>query len=318
MPDPAAFLAAITASPDDDLPRLVYADWLDETCQQGAAARAEFIRVQCELERLPPGDDRRLQLRLREAALWKRHRREWTAEAVEAIQPVEAVKPKWEFRRGFLHGLTLQARRFPQVADALFRAAPTVRAARLAQGSGHVAGLLRTPQLERLSDLGLSRMCTCGRCPILNELQTLFASPRVANLTRLAVGEDRIDAATVAALVSSTHLTRLRGLDLSQNALGLPGVRVLAAARGFAALRELNLSDNGITPYGGRAIAGAGWLPGIRVLDLSRNRLGDVGGRAVLNAEFGDRLERLELRTNEIGPEVRRLLRARFGARVRV
>lgn len=36
-------LADILAKPDDDLPRLVYADWLDEN---GQTERAEFIRVQ--------------------------------------------------------------------------------------------------------------------------------------------------------------------------------------------------------------------------------------------------------------------------------
>lgn len=41
-----AFLAAVIARPDDDLPRLVMADWLDE---RGESERAEFIRVQCEL-----------------------------------------------------------------------------------------------------------------------------------------------------------------------------------------------------------------------------------------------------------------------------
>jgi uncharacterized protein (TIGR02996 family) len=44
--DRAAFLAAIIAAPKDDLPRLIYADWLDE---HGEPARAEFIRVQCDL-----------------------------------------------------------------------------------------------------------------------------------------------------------------------------------------------------------------------------------------------------------------------------
>jgi uncharacterized protein (TIGR02996 family) len=41
-----AFLRAIIAQPDADLPRLVYADWLDET---GDGERAELIRVQIEL-----------------------------------------------------------------------------------------------------------------------------------------------------------------------------------------------------------------------------------------------------------------------------
>jgi uncharacterized protein (TIGR02996 family) len=40
--DHEPFLRAIAAAPDDDLPRLVYADWLDE---HGHAGRAEFIRL---------------------------------------------------------------------------------------------------------------------------------------------------------------------------------------------------------------------------------------------------------------------------------
>lgn len=42
----ADFLRAILAVPDDDAPRLIYADWLDEN---GQPERAEFIRVQCRI-----------------------------------------------------------------------------------------------------------------------------------------------------------------------------------------------------------------------------------------------------------------------------
>jgi uncharacterized protein (TIGR02996 family) len=51
----SAFLDAIVANPDDDSPRLVYADYLEEN---GEPERAAFIRVQCELSRLPAGDRR--------------------------------------------------------------------------------------------------------------------------------------------------------------------------------------------------------------------------------------------------------------------
>lgn len=47
-PDRLAFLRAITAAPDDDTPRLVFADWLDEHAASDAdLARAEFIRLSC-------------------------------------------------------------------------------------------------------------------------------------------------------------------------------------------------------------------------------------------------------------------------------
>lgn len=54
MNDRDAFIRAIIARPDDDLPRLIYADWLDENQEP---ERAEFIRVQCELVRHPLGGD---------------------------------------------------------------------------------------------------------------------------------------------------------------------------------------------------------------------------------------------------------------------
>lgn len=45
MTDRHAFLAAIKANPDDDTPRLVFADWLDE---HGEPERAAMLRVQVE------------------------------------------------------------------------------------------------------------------------------------------------------------------------------------------------------------------------------------------------------------------------------
>ena len=53
MSDELALLAAIRDAPDDDLPRLAHADWLEE---HGQSPRAEFVRVQIEL---PPGLGRR-------------------------------------------------------------------------------------------------------------------------------------------------------------------------------------------------------------------------------------------------------------------
>ena len=48
MSEREAFLASIRAAPEDDAPRLVYADWLDE---RGEPLLAEFIRLQIALAR---------------------------------------------------------------------------------------------------------------------------------------------------------------------------------------------------------------------------------------------------------------------------
>ena len=80
-PDPhRAFLLAIATTPDDDLPRLVYADFLDEI---GDTERAEFVRLQCEITRLDMGDRQlpmgvgREKLLAREKELLDAHHADW-------------------------------------------------------------------------------------------------------------------------------------------------------------------------------------------------------------------------------------------------
>jgi uncharacterized protein (TIGR02996 family) len=99
MSDGEALLRAIVRAPEDDLPRLVYADWLDEA---GHADRAALIRVQIELSRtretevlsvedrqLAPVGDRPCQ-----------RRREWALPpAVRDRWPIDVGG--WEWHRGF-------------------------------------------------------------------------------------------------------------------------------------------------------------------------------------------------------------------------
>jgi uncharacterized protein (TIGR02996 family) len=61
-----ALLRAVAAAADDDTPRLVYADWLEE---HGDADRAEFIRVQCRLAELSPAEPEGVDLADREQEL---------------------------------------------------------------------------------------------------------------------------------------------------------------------------------------------------------------------------------------------------------
>src|SRR5947209_2547225 len=61
MSERQALLRAVAETPDDDAPRLVYADWLEE---HGEPDQAELIRVSCQLARLP--SDRPLLLLLQQ------------------------------------------------------------------------------------------------------------------------------------------------------------------------------------------------------------------------------------------------------------
>jgi uncharacterized protein (TIGR02996 family) len=61
-----ALLSAILADPDDDRPRLGYADWLE---QHGQFDRARLIRVQIELARLPDNAEAATALQIEEEQL---------------------------------------------------------------------------------------------------------------------------------------------------------------------------------------------------------------------------------------------------------
>ena len=73
MTEEEAFLTAVCERPDDDAPRLIFADWLEER----GDPRGEFIRVQCIQARMAEGDKRRHGLRAREQELLQIHRKEW-------------------------------------------------------------------------------------------------------------------------------------------------------------------------------------------------------------------------------------------------
>src|SRR5437763_14201269 len=108
MTDRAAFLAAIAAAPADDLPRLVFADWLDE---HGDPDRAEFIRLQCAAARGEPADPTRV------AALEAAHHVDW-------LGPFARVAFRAEFRRGFVDHAVLPAAAFLAHGPTLRREIP--------------------------------------------------------------------------------------------------------------------------------------------------------------------------------------------------
>ncbi|HJZ54739.1 MAG TPA: TIGR02996 domain-containing protein, partial [Gemmataceae bacterium] len=77
MTDEQALRKAIAEQPEEDTPRLAYADWLDEANRPD---RAEFIRIQIELAPLATDDPACVPLRQRERELWVVHHRTWRAE----------------------------------------------------------------------------------------------------------------------------------------------------------------------------------------------------------------------------------------------
>ncbi|HKB37547.1 MAG TPA: TIGR02996 domain-containing protein, partial [Gemmataceae bacterium] len=143
MTEDAAFLQAILDHPDDDAPRLIYADWLEE---HGRGARAEFIRVQCRLARGGASRAERKRLADREEKLLQAHCDVWLAE----LPRIEGVD-KEEFRRGFVEAVRVAGvETFRTHARALFEAAPVQEVHFHGVLPGKIQELAHLPQLARL------------------------------------------------------------------------------------------------------------------------------------------------------------------------
>jgi uncharacterized protein (TIGR02996 family) len=116
MTDGDALLAAVIANPDEDTPRLIYADWLQEN---GQPDRAEFIRLQIERELGVANTNRYWELRRRESALLSKRKKEW-------VRSVRQLLPgsRCEFRRGFVEAVETEASLYLRSEAELYAAAP--------------------------------------------------------------------------------------------------------------------------------------------------------------------------------------------------
>lgn len=132
------FLSLILADPAANGPRLVYADWLEE---HGEPERAEFIRVQCELAKVPatvfgprwrdlrycfgePWDS----LRRRERELLNGRGWGWAGKAIRNASGLGIdFHDVLTFSRGFVSSITCTWTEWSRHADAIRAATPLER-----------------------------------------------------------------------------------------------------------------------------------------------------------------------------------------------
>src|SRR5581483_6136574 len=112
-----AFLQDILAHPDDDAPRLIFADWLEEQGDTNSVARAEFIRIQCAIAAGQLPQQQRAELVRREQQILDEWGEGW-------VRPIRRVVKNWEFHRGFINYVSIFEDRFFTNAGRLFRRAP--------------------------------------------------------------------------------------------------------------------------------------------------------------------------------------------------
>jgi uncharacterized protein (TIGR02996 family) len=271
MTDRAAFVAAIEADPDSDLPRLAWADWLDD---HGEPERAELIRVQCELARHPSP-----KLRGRERAVLNALGRVWPAglAGLRAFNLPFRQGLRNYFRRGCLHGFQFYTSR-PHTR--LTAAAPYVGREPLLDVclfAGRDVGRrqLANPLLRLVAFLhgsGASRLLPSRHMTGLrhlhcraDDLQTLLTAPAATRLVSLLVewtspwaeeSEKVPPVKTARLLADNPRLAALQELMVLVEPFGEEALRVLIGSPHLPTTLKLELPTNS-RPRRGTALARA-------------------------------------------------------------
>jgi uncharacterized protein (TIGR02996 family) len=149
-------LAQVNAAPDDDTPRLAYADFV----QDSEPEYAEFVRLQIartSAERarkapsgVPAGREQDLLLRYYEK--WGHYIQRYLRDARDPYRYDQG----WQFERGFIAFARLEPENFVALGQRLFDMAP-IQHADLYDGSEPVRPLFTCPQLGKLDSLSLWR-----------------------------------------------------------------------------------------------------------------------------------------------------------------
>jgi uncharacterized protein (TIGR02996 family) len=317
MREQVALLQTIIEHPDDDVPRLIYADWLEE---HGDGNRAEFIRTQIELARGATGK-RKSTLEARQADLLSAHAEQWVEPLRQWLTDEWSSTP-WTFRRGFVEEVDVLGETLVEFGHELFAAAP-IRGVHLPDEEDFEE-LAKCRHLLRLRSIDLTRSVLCGNVG----LARLFRSRYLANLeTLIAQGYDdngHLYVEGIRGIVKSNYLRNLQHLDVSNNWFGVEGTVELLKACNLTGLQRLEFEGVGMDDEGAVALARTGWLSGLKFLNLVANYIGERGALALLASPFLQNIEQLDLRNNEIhredidpiSDETRRGLRERFGKRV--
>ena len=325
-----ALLDAIRDDPDDDLPRLAYADWLMEQPSETDQARGEFIQLQCRLARAEADDPALDETRRREAELLGEHRAAWlgelvqvgecqlirgfvrltiTADSWQSLRQVNRLS-EWKQAVGLrvkqvVRHRLLKLAAWPGLADIPDLDLEAVRYDRMPVAS--FEQLFGVAKLARWSCLRLS-----GDLIQYVGLRQLMETPLPSRLVRLAIENDTL-ADEGLDLFTPDRFPRLRDLSFFNNSLNAEAVETIAQ---LPNLRRLCLARNLIGPPGARFLASSS-QPHLEDLDLSHNHLRDAGARALLNAPFLPHLRRLRLEGNAIiDEEICRRYREILGTRV--
>lgn len=202
--DEDALLAAVHAAPDDDAPRAVYGDWLQQQPDAARRARGELIALQLAGT---PDDDARVKKLIRE------HAHRWLGDHARYLVPAGEVDDDVAFVRGFL-----ARARIVRAGDDRVPGAPMWATLEEVRGVVPVAPDHPLPALRRALDLDRGALEQLADAPA--------GTPRLEHLAYTAGKTDAAaDERAAATAFARASLPALRRLELWGNEAWLTAAR---------------------------------------------------------------------------------------------
>jgi uncharacterized protein (TIGR02996 family) len=243
MNDHDALLTAIGEHPEEDTPRLMYADWLQEN---GDPERADFVRTQVEVARPGLSAAERYPFVRKNVHYLTNFVPQWKVE----LPQLKGIA--WgDFNRGLIEEVQAESEE-PLVkhAGTIF-AVPGIHILRLRR-LNDARRVAKLPELARLRALRM-----VGALAAAVALRALFASPHLGKLRVLELDGDTafythpapivmVDDA-VAADIADGRFPDLEELWLGSNQIGNDGAMALAHSEHLGKLRVLDLRNNPFT-----------------------------------------------------------------------
>lgn len=326
MSTESELLAAVFAHTEEDTPRLMYADWLDEQGGESNTARAEYIRLEIAYAQNFPGtrwSARRAAAQKPPAALFGKYGREWHPELFGRKNILRGAKGYPHMRRGFPHQIYAQAEPLLAVMERAVQLAPITSVEFRGATTDTVRRVCAAPWASRLRKISFSaydqpptEWDALADAEHFGELEELVpyggvitpgAAARIAAARRFPklkrfVLAPLVTAEVIASLFAGPAFTGLQKLSLSSRQTapyGTAGLDALAAAPALAQLRSLYAAVHPNLDIVARLAKGALWRT-LEDLNVLRCDLGNEGV-----AEFarlaGPNFRKLELNSNTIG-----------------
>lgn len=297
MDDRAALYAAILAHPDEDTPRLVFADWLEENGEEKYAA---FIRKQIELAKVPKWD-------AASVGAWYGDRDALTGRGHELFQPKlpDGLKypPLTSFRRGFpWHVETYGVGPFLTHAAWLVTQFP-LQALTVRPEEGRwrepmdLSELLASPHLARLKQLNftLARLTP-------ETVRQLQGCPHLASVTQMAFAFAGLNVLGQAELFRPPLIDRLESLRFESCSIEWGDLAAsVIAARGPHRLKRFVVTEDSPRYFRPSPVFESSLLHGLEEFEITCYDMGEEGYRALCESPVVSGLESLTLNRTHPG-----------------